>query len=333
MRSRLNRSIDHIQQKRILIIGDMVADIYLHGEIERISREAPVLVLRYDKESIIPGGAANVVHNAATLGGKVWPVGLLDHDKEGTYLREKLAEKGVVVDGFLTEEGRPTVTKTRIIAGGQATVSQQIVRIDRESKKPIQADTEQAILSYLADVLSEMDGVIMSDYGSGTITPRIRDYILDECRVRGIISIADSRYDIGSYKRVHYVKQNEAEASEATGISIQDGTSLLAAGAMLLERIEADGILITRGADGMSLFLAGGAVHHIPATNVSEVFDVSGAGDTVAAVMILMLAAGEEPLLAAQAANLAAGIVVRKHGTATVSADELRKAVRDYYAD
>ncbi|MBQ1249377.1 MAG: carbohydrate kinase [Selenomonadales bacterium] len=332
MQSQLNRLIDNIQQKKILIIGDMVADVYLHGEIERISREAPVLVLQYDKERIIPGGATNVVHNAATMGGKVWPIGLLDHGKEGTYLREMLAKKGVVVDGFLSEEGRPTVTKTRIIAGGQATVSQQVVRIDRGSTKPIQADTEQAILAYLADVLPEMDGVVMSDYGSGTITPNVRDYILAECRKLGIVSIVDSRYDIASYKHVHYVKQNEAEASDATGIAIKDEETLLKAGAMLLEMIEADGILISRGADGMSLFLADGAVHHIPVTNVSEVFDVSGAGDTVVAVMILALAAGEEPLLAAQAANLAAGIAVRKLGTATVSADELRKAARDYYA-
>ena len=136
MQSQLNQLIDNIQQKKILIIGDMVADVYLHGEIERISREAPVLVLQYDKERIIPGGAMNVVHNAATMGGKVWPIGLLDHGKEGTYLREMLAEKGVVVDGFLSEEGRPTVTKTRIIAGGQATVSQQVVRIDRGSTAP-----------------------------------------------------------------------------------------------------------------------------------------------------------------------------------------------------
>ena len=172
----------------------------------------------------------------------------------------------------------------------------------------------------------------MSDYGSGTITPKVRDYILAECRSRGIVSIVDSRYDIGSYKHVHYVKQNEAEASDATGIAIKDEQTLLKAGAVLLEKIEADGILISRGADGMSLFLADGDVHHIPVTNVSEVFDVSGAGDTVVAVMILALAAGEDPLLAAQAANLAAGIAVRKLGTATVSADELRKAARDYYA-
>lgn len=331
MQSQLCKLIDHIQQKKILIIGDMVADVYLHGEIERISREAPVLVLQYAKEQIIPGGATNVVHNAATMGGKVWPIGLLDHAKEGTYLRKMLAEKGVVTDGFISEEGRPTVTKTRIIAGGQATVSQQVVRIDRGDTRPILASTEQAILDYLKDVLSKMDGVVMSDYGSGTITPRIRDYILTECRARGIVSIVDSRYDIASFKHVHYVKQNEAEASAATGIDIKDEATLLAAGEMLLRVLEADGVLISRGADGMSLFLRSGEVHHIPVTNVSEVFDVSGAGDTVVAVMILALAAGEDPLLAAQAANLAAGIAVRKMGTATVSADELRKAAGDHY--
>lgn len=331
MQTRLCKLIDNIQQKKILIIGDMVADVYLHGDIERISREAPVLVLQYNKERIIPGGATNVVHNTATMGGRVWPIGLLDHGKEGTYLREMLAAKGVVVDGFFAEEGRPTVTKTRIIAGGQATVSQQVVRIDRGLAEPILASTEQTILDYLKDVLPEMDGVVMSDYGSGTITSQIREYILAECRARGIVSIVDSRYDIRGFKHVHYVKQNEAEASAATGIHIKDEPTLLAAGDKLLRELEADGVLISRGADGMSLFLADGAVHHIPVTNVSEVFDVSGAGDTVVAVMILALAAGEDPLLAAQASNLAAGIAVRKLGTATVSADELRKAAGDHY--
>lgn len=331
MQSRLNNLIDRLQQKKILIIGDMVADIYLYGEIERISREAPVLILQYDREKIIPGGATNVVHNAATMGGKVWAVGLLAHEQAGDELRRILSAKGVVTDGFIAEEGRATVTKTRIIAGGQATVSQQVVRIDRSDTRPILSETEERILAYLQDVLPQMDGVVMSDYGSGTITPRIRDYIIGECRRRNIVSMVDSRYDIASFCRVHYVKQNEAEASEATGIDIKDEESLLAAGAKLLAMMEADGILISRGADGMSLFEADGRVHHIPVTNVSEVFDVSGAGDTVVAVMILALAAGEEAALAALAANLAAGIAVRKLGTATVSADELRKTVRDYY--
>lgn len=331
MQSRLSKLIDNLQQKKVLIIGDMVADIYLYGEIERISREAPVLILQYDKEKIIPGGATNVVHNAATMGGKIWAVGLLAHEAAGDELRRTLAAKGVITDGFIAEEGRPTVTKTRIIAGGQATVSQQVVRIDRSDTRPILPETEQRILDYLAEVLPQMDGVVMSDYGSGTITPRIRDYIIATCRKRGIVSIVDSRYDIASFRRVHYVKQNEAEASEATGIHIKDDASLLAAGEKLLAMMDADGILISRGADGMSLFEASGAVHHIPVTNVSEVFDVSGAGDTVVAVMILALAAGEKPHLAATAANLAAGIAVRKLGTATVSADELKTAVRDYY--
>lgn len=331
MQSMLNNLIDKIKDKKILIIGDMVADIYLYGKIERISREAPVLILQYDQEKIIPGGAANVVHNAATMGGKVWAVGLLAHENAGDALRGTLAAKGVVTDGFIAEEDRPTVTKTRIIAGGQATVSQQVVRIDRSDTRPILPETEEQILLYLSEVLPQMDGVVLSDYGSGTITPRIRDYIITTCRERDIVSIVDSRYDIASFRRVHYVKQNEAEASEATGIEIKDEATLLAAGEKLLSLIDADGILISRGADGMSLFEACGAVHHIPVTNVSEVFDVSGAGDTVVAVMILALAAGEKPHLAATIANLAAGIAVRKLGTATVSAEELQMAVRDYY--
>lgn len=331
MQSKLSSLIDRLQQKKVLIIGDMVADIYLYGEIERISREAPVLILQYDKEKIIPGGATNVVHNAATMGGKIWAVGLLAHEKAGDELRRILAAKGVVTDGFIAEKGRPTVTKTRIIAGGQATVSQQVVRIDRSDTRPILPETEDAILDYLAEILPQMDGVVMSDYGSGTITARIRDYIIRECRARGIVSIVDSRYDIASFRRVHYVKQNEAEASQATGIDIRDEASLLAAGEKLLTMMDADGILISRGADGMSLFEVDGSVHHIPVTNVSEVFDVSGAGDTVVAVMILALAAGEDAHLAASAANLAAGIAVRKLGTATVSAEELQRAVRDYY--
>ncbi len=327
MKSDLVDIINQIQDKKILVIGDMVADVYLHGAISRISREAPVLVLEQAKETIVAGGAANVVHNIATLGGAVWAVGLLGHDQAGEGLAQILAEKGVHIDGLLSVNNRSTITKTRIIAGGAATVSQQIVRIDKETKLPISPAVEAKLMNSLASILKVVDGVVISDYGSGTLTDSITKQILYNCKKCNIPCMVDSRYNILGFTGVDYVKQNDAEASANVGFEIETEDSLLKAGAILLEKMQSKGILITHGDKGMTLFESNGAVHNIPVSNRSEVFDVSGAGDTCVAAMILALAAGVEPALAAEISNIASGIAVRKLGTATVSVTELKNAI------
>lgn len=329
MRSELLEIVDKMQDKKILVIGDMVADVYLHGRISRISREAPVLVIEEEQRDIIPGGAANVVHNAATLGGDVWAVGILGDDRAGHGLADILKDKDVNTEGLLYVDNRVTVTKTRIIAGGQATVSQQIVRIDHETKHSMMAEDEARLMKKLSELIGSMDGVVISDYGSGTLSASIIKQVLYECRKNSLPSIVDSRYDLLNFIGVDYVKQNEAEAAAIVGFPIDSEESLLRAGDILLEKMQAKGILITRGDKGMALFEDSGAVHMIPVADKSEVYDVSGAGDTCVAAMMLALTGGVEPHLAAELSNIASGIAVRKLGTATVSAAELRKKIEE----
>ena len=316
-----------------MVIGDMIADVYLEGNISRISREAPVLVLEYKTEIVVPGGAANVVHNAATLGGNVYAVGVIGQDSSGEELLRLLQSKSVNIDGFYKESKRPTITKTRVIAGGQATVRQQVVRIDRETKNHLQPETENHLLINIDLYLPKMDAIILSDYGSQSITPAIRTRVIALCRKFNVPCIVDSRYNILDFKGVNIAKQNEAELSAAVGYSIEDDNSLIQAGNELLNHLAADSLLITRGPDGITLFEADGKFQHIPVTNASEVFDVSGAGDTVVATMMLALASKASLVDAARLANYAAGVVIKKLGTATTTQDELIEALGEENED
>lgn len=310
----------------VLIIGDMVADVYLDGTIARISREAPVLVLEQREERVVAGGAANVASNAATLGGASYAVGVCGTERSGDALLAVLRANGVRT-AFVRADAHPTITKTRIIAGGRATVSQQIVRVDREWHTPLDAETEEALLARIRELLPQVRGVVLSDYGSGTVTERVRRLVIAEARKRGIPSMVDSRYDILAYEGIGYVKQNDAELAAALERELSSEEEIRAAGHELRERLSADGVLITRGDKGMTLFLADGSATDIPVSDHSEIFDVSGAGDTCVAVMILGLAAGVDALAAARLSNVASGIAVRKRGTATVAAAELYAAV------
>ena len=328
MKEELIPIVSQLQGKTILVIGDMVADIYLEGRISRISREAPVLVLEQAGEKIVAGGAANVVNNVATLGGEVYAVGLLGDDHAAAGIKKALQENGVNTEGLLLDASRPTIAKTRIIAGGRATVSQQIVRIDKESHQPMNKDFEQKILKYIEKLLPKIEGVVISDYGSGTVTPAIQKQLIKCCRKRNIPSIVDSRYGIHEFKNIGYIKQNDAELAAAVGRELSDEESLYDAGQELLNELSADGVLVTRGEKGMVLLEKDGAIHDIPVSDKSEVFDVSGAGDTCVATVILALAAGSEPAKAAEISNFASGIAVRKLGTSTVSATELRNVLQ-----
>ena len=317
----------------ILIIGDMVADVYLKGNISRVSREAPVLVLEHAGEKVVPGGAANVVHNIATLGGQAFAVGLIGNDKAGSGLRDILNDKNVETTGLIVEENRPTITKTRIIAGGSATVSQQIVRIDQEMKSPILNQTEESFINILKQVIDKIDAVVLSDYGSGMLSDKIRSFIIESCQEKNIKTIVDSRYDILKFEGVSFVKQNEAEAAKAVGFELTSEDAVVTAGKILLEKLQAEGNIISRGEQGMSLIQDNGEIHHIPVVDKSEVFDVSGAGDTAVAAFILAIASGAKPVEATKIANFAAGIAVRKLGTATVSNKELQEVLGEYYVD
>ena len=326
-------SLKKFNKINILIIGDMVADVYLKGNISRVSREAPVLVLEHAGEKIVPGGAANVVHNVATLGGQAFAVGLIGNDKAGTGLRDILNDKNVETTGLIVEENRPTITKTRIIAGGSATVSQQIVRIDQEMKSTMLINTEKRVINILKQVIDKIDAVVLSDYGSGMLSDKIRSFIIESCQEKNIKTIVDSRYDILKFEGVSFVKQNEAEAAKAVGFELTSEDAVVTAGKILLEKLQAEGIIISRGEQGMSLIQDNGEIHHIPVVDKSEVFDVSGAGDTAVAAFILAIASGAKPVEATKIANFAAGIAVRKLGTATVSNEELKEVLGEYYVD
>ncbi len=328
MKKELAPIIEEIQGRNILVIGDMVADIYLDGRISRISREAPVLVLEQAGEKVVAGGAANVVNNVATLGGNVFAVGLLGLDNAAKGLKAALEVNGANTTGLFCDEKRPTISKTRVIAGGRATVSQQIVRIDKESKAPMPPAFEAELMQYLKQLLPSVQGVVISDYGSGTVTQKIQQQLIHWCRHHEIPSIVDSRYDIHQFRNIGYVKQNDAELAAAVGRELSTEEDIFEAGQQLLQELSADGVLVTRGEDGMVLLEKDGAIHNIPVSDKSEVFDVSGAGDTCVATVILALAAGVEPSTAAELSNIASGIAVRKLGTATVSAEELRRAVK-----
>lgn len=333
MNTNLINRIDSFRERPFMVIGDMVADVYLEGKISRISREAPVLVLEHAGEKVVPGGAANVVHNAVTLGAQVYAVGLVGGDSAGKKLTEMLRGKGVHVAGLISSNERPTITKTRVMAGGHATVRQQVVRIDREAKEPVPREFAEALLAYIRENIANMEAVILSDYGSGTVTSQIREFVIQRCREEKIPCIVDSRYNIMDYQGIEIVKQNESEAAAALGYKTLDEKNLHKAGQEMLHKLAAEAVLISRGPAGMTLFEKNGTAIDIPVTNKSEVYDVTGAGDTVVVAFMLARAAGASYLQAARISNFAAGVVVRKPGTATTTTDEIKAAIGAYDED
>ena len=320
---KLEEMANKFRGKRILVVGDIIADVYLNGRIARVSREAPVLVLEEIGKRVVAGGASNVVSNLAALGGDVYAVGVVGDDFYGEELKNILKKRQIHIGGIVTDKTRPTISKTRVIAGGRATVNQQVVRIDKEDKDPLSKKLEAALIAKLDKILPNVDGIVLSDYGSNTITKAVKTLVINFAGKRKIPNIVDSRYNILDFEGVGFVKQNDSELAAAVGRDITDMTSLISAGSELLRKLNSNGVLITRGEAGMSLFERGGAVHHIPVSNMSEVYDVSGAGDTCVAAFILGLTANFTPVISARIANYASGIAVRKLGTSTVSINEL----------
>ena len=328
----ISKILEGVHGKRVAILGDMIADVYLTGKIARISREAPVLVLEHQGERVVPGGAANVVHNVATLGGLAVALGVVGEDNAAEGLLDILSRKGVDISGLVTDASRPTTAKTRIIAGGRATVSQQIVRVDKEDRSPLTADIMSELRERIFAKIEGLDGMVLSDYGGAVIPSALANEVIEACKKQGVSTIVDSRYSIRRFVGVDYVKQNDAELADAMGEELTDEDSLRAAGERLRAELSAKGVLVTRGEKGMTLCLENGRAVDIPVVDKSEVFDVSGAGDTCVAAFILAIAAGASPEDAARLSNVASGVAVRKMGTATVSAEELRAAAEKQLA-
>ncbi|HEX8036275.1 MAG TPA: PfkB family carbohydrate kinase [Ktedonobacterales bacterium] len=326
-RQRLLSLVERFAGKRIVIVGDMVADEYIIGRPERISREAPVLVLTHHDGYTVPGGATNPGVNARTLGAEVFLAGVIGDDAAGERLRQRLAAYGVQMEGIFGEPGRPTSTKTRVLAGGTQLVQQQIVRVDRIDGSDLGDDCVRNIIEYLGEIIPTVDALIISDYENGVINQAIIEASLPLARELGKVVTVDSHGDLARFHGATALTPNQPEAEATLGMRITSVATLERAGARLLEETAAGGLLITRGSEGMSLFEQGKAPVHLPASNLTEVYDPTGAGDTVAATFTLALTAGATMGEAAVLSNIAAGLVVRRIGCATNTPEELAAAV------
>ncbi len=327
---RMSALIDAFTGKHILVIGDMVADEYLIGRPTRISREAPVLILELDEENIVPGGAINVGVNTRTLGAEVFLAGVVGDDQPGRRLRRAIDELGIDQEGMLTDESRPTSTKTRIMAGSPQIVRQHIVRIDRVDTSDVREPCKGQIIEYIQHVLPSMDAVILSDYENGVISPEIIAACIPLARQLNKVIVVDSHGSLFRFQGVTVLTPNQPEAEATLGMTITNEQELNEAGQRLLEGSNAQGVLITRGSEGMSLFEVGKAPLHLPihhARYASEIVDTNGAGDTVAATFTLALTAGASMAEAAYLANAAASLVVRRLGCASNTPKELKSVL------
>jgi len=324
---RLRKIVDAFPRLRVTVLGDLVADEFLLGEISRVSREAPVLILRHRQRTLVPGGGGNAINNLADLGVKVLPVGWLGNDEAGRLLLATFRHKRIPVRGIITAKDRATVTKTRILAGLPHTWRQQVVRIDREPDAMPNRHLSRELAWAARQYLRASDALLVSDYGYGAATPAI---LRAACqgRRRQVPVVLDSRHRLLEFSAVTAATPNEAEVEEVLDITIgHNWKRLCSAGQEIISRMKLKSLVITRGHDGMVAFAGKQKPVDIPIFGGDEVTDVTGAGDTVIATFTAALAAGGSAKEAAQLANYAAGIVVMKRGTATVSREELLRAL------
>ena len=324
----LLRTIDRFSKARILVLGDFVADEFVDGEISRVSREAPVLILKHRRTEIVPGGGANAANNLVDLGATVFPFSVVGKDFQGAHLMDSFRKKKVSTRGILVDRTFATTTKSRILAGSAHTTHQQVVRIDREASAPPSPETLDRLFKKALECATRVDAVLVSDYGSGIITPSHVEALRARARIRRIPINIDSRYQIKRFRAFTAATPNEPEVEAVLGKKIDNNPRALeSAGRSLLRSLRMGALLITRGKEGMALFEPGKPTQHISIYGTDQVADVTGAGDTVIAVFTLGLACGASFLEAARLSNYAAGIVVMKHGTATVRREELVAAV------
>lgn len=327
---RLARLVTSFAGKRVLVIGDMVADEYLIGNPARISREAPVLILELHEERIIPGGATNVAVNARTLGADVLLAGVVGQDLPGQRLRQAIDALGMRQEGLISDHQRPTSTKTRIMAGSTQIVQQHIVRIDRVDTSEVGEPSRSQIIAYIQRVLPTVDALMLSDYENGMISPMIIECCLPLARQLKKTIVVDSHEKLFRFQGVTALTPNQPEAERTTGMTITSQETLNEVGRLLLVGSNAQSILLTRGSEGMSLFVAGEEPLHLPVFPLNhhpiEIVDTNGAGDTVAATFTLALTAGASFAEAAELANAAAALVVRRLGCASNTPQELMDA-------
>jgi rfaE bifunctional protein kinase chain/domain len=325
---RLKKIVESFPKVTVTVVGDLVADEFVFGEISRVSREAPVLILKHRDRTVLPGGGANAIYNLADLGVNVLPVGVVGDDEPGKLLIKAFRHKHIPVTGVLKDKSYATVTKTRILAGMTHSARQQVVRLDREpSAEPSQHLRRELVLA-AREYARASDALLISDYGYGAASPQILNAIRAKGGLDRLPVTLDSRYRMLEYSGVTAATPNEPEIEEAIGVKIgQDWSRLIAAGGRIIERMKLHSLVITRGRDGMVAFNKRHKPLDIPIYGSDEVADVTGAGDTVIATFTAALAAGASTEEAAHLANYAGGIVVMKRGTATVSQQELLHAI------
>lgn len=309
-------------QRKILVLGDIMVDEYIWGVVSRISPEAPVPVVEVEDENIRLGGAANVVANIRALRGQADLVGVAGGDSMAERLLHEIEQIGVKLDGIVVDRSRKTTIKTRVVAG-----SQHVVRFDRESTEDLDDGLGGRIQELAQDRLDHVDALVISDYGKGVINARLLEVVVPLARARGVVTVVDPKINhFDLYRQVSVLTPNHREAMAAWGRPIRGEADVAAAGRHLIDRLKVQAVLVTRGERGMSLYEGNGRVSQIPAV-AKEVFDVTGAGDTVVGSMALALASRATMVEAAQVANHAAGVVVGKRGTATVSLTELKRSL------
>jgi len=327
---RLKKIVETFPKTTVTVLGDLVADEFVYGEISRVSREAPVLILKHRERTLVPGGGANAVCNLADLDVNVLPVGVIGDDEPGRLLIKAFRHKHIPVSGVLKDKGHTTVTKTRILAGMTHSARQQVVRVDREPEAPPNSHLTRELVLAARQYARASDALLVSDYGYGSATPAILNAVRAKGRLSGMPVTLDSRFRMLEYSGVTAATPNEPEVEECLRMQIgQEWSKVVAAGEQLMARMKLQSLVITRGRDGMVAFADRHKPVDIPIFGSDEVADVTGAGDTVIATFTAALAAGANSEEAAQLANYAGGIVVMKRGTATVTRQELLHAVEN----
>src|SRR5580700_2475715 len=325
---RLTKIVESFSKITITVVGDLVADEFVFGEISRVSREAPVLILKHRERSVSPGGGANAINNLTDLGVNVLPVGVVGDDEAGRLLLKAFRRKHIPVSGVLKDKSYTTVTKTRILAGMTHNARQQVVRVDREPETEPNRHLQRELVLAARQYARASDALLISDYGYGAASPAILNAIRERGRLDGVPVILDSRYRMLQYSGVVAATPNEPEVEAALGVRIgDDWPSLCSAGEQVMSRMMLQSLVITRGRDGMAAFTGKHKPVDIPIFGSDQVADVTGAGDTVIATFAAAFAAGGSTEEAAHLANYAGGIVVMKRGTATVSRNELLDAL------
>ncbi len=323
-RNKLINTIRDLQKAKILVIGDMALDEMVYGNTERISREAPVLILQHTHTKYILGGASNAAHNVADINnGKVKVIGIVGDDYQAQDLKNAFEKALIDCSSLVVDKERKTITKTRISGSCSHSITQQIVRIDRQTNSPLSLETENKLISEIEKLIPECDAVIISDYHVGTLSENIIRTVIhcaNKCKKKVVV---DAQKNLDKYYGVTSMTPNLPDTQKHVGFNLKTKDDFKKAGSILLEQSGAEAILITCGSDGMVVIDNNSRYTHIPVFNKAEVFDVTGAGDTVTALYTLALACGAEPVLAAIIGNIAAGIVIKQFGCATTSIDEI----------